>query len=92
MPSWLVYTGLRLAIFGGTFALLYLLGIEWWIAAVAAAIIGLCVSYLALGGLRARVAESLAAARAKPRSSPDDDAEDAADDATASERDRRGQS
>jgi hypothetical protein len=92
MPIWLVYTGLRLAIFAATFALLYLLGIEWWIAAVAAAIIGLCVSYLAFGRLRARVAESLAAAREKPRSSPDDVAEDAADDVLASERDRRGES
>lgn len=89
MPIWLVYTALRLAIFGVPFALLLLLGLEWWLAAIAAAIIGLCVSYLALGGLRARVAESLAAARATPRESADDAAEDAA---IASERDRRSES
>jgi hypothetical protein len=80
-----VYTALRLMIFGAAFGLLYAIGLEWWLAGVVAAVIGLCISYLTLRPLQMRVAESLAAARANPRVSSDDE------DAVASEDDRRGE-
>lgn len=89
MRTWLLYTALRLGIFGLTFGLLFALGLDWWVAAIAAAIIGFCISYLTLGPLRMRVAEALAAARANPRKSADDNAEDEA--AIASEGDRRSE-
>ncbi len=91
MRSWVLYSLARLGLFAGVLALLLLLGIEWWIAAIVAAIIALCVSYIFLGGLRTRAAEQLAAARA-PRPTADDEAEDAelaAGDAGDSE-DQRG--
>ena len=88
MRTWLVYTALRLAIFAAAFGLLYVLGVTWWLAAILAAVIGFCISYLALRPLRMRVAEALANARANPKASADDAAEDAA----ASEGDRRGES
>lgn len=67
MPAWIPYTLLRLALFGGTFAILYLLGLHYLIAATAAAIIGLSVSYIFFPKLRNRVSEEFAARREAAR-------------------------
>lgn len=76
MRPWILYSLARLGLFAGVLAVLLLLRLEWWIAAIAAAVIALCVSYIFLGGLRTRAAEQLATVRT-PRPTRDDDAEDA---------------
>jgi hypothetical protein len=75
--AWLLFTAVRLLAFVAPFALLYALGVDWWIAAIGAAVIGFCVSYIFLAPLRNRAAVQLAEARAKgPKPSPDEAAED----------------
>ena len=54
---------LRLGLFAAVLALLLLLNVEWWIAAIVAAVIGLCVSYIFFGKLRDAVARDVAARR-----------------------------
>ncbi len=86
MRAWVLYSLLRLGFFAVAFALLYwLLPPDlWWLAAVCAALIALSISYIFLGGLRARVAEDLAkrTKTTKPRkpADPDAAAEDRDDD------------
>ena len=63
MPAWIPYTLLRLALFGGTFALLWFLRVDYWWAAIAAAVVGLTVSYIFFPTLRDRVAFELAESR-----------------------------
>ncbi|PZQ89477.1 MAG: DUF4229 domain-containing protein [Leifsonia xyli] len=71
MPAWIPYTLLRLALFGGTFAILYLFEVPYWIAAIAAAIIGLAISYIFFPTLRNRVSEELVASRERSRAKAD---------------------
>ena len=69
----------RVGLFAGVFLLLWLLGIEWWLAAISAAVIALCISYIFFGKLRARVAEEIEARRKAagvPVANSDEDAED----------------
>ena len=80
MRAWLLFTAVRLLAFVAPFVLLYALGVDWWIAAIGAAVIGFCVSYIFLAPLRNRAALQLAEARAKgPKQSSDELAEDAED-------------
>lgn len=65
MPAWIPYTLLRLALFGGTFALLWFLGVDYLWAAIAAAVVGLTVSYIFFPTLRNRVSTELAESRAR---------------------------
>lgn len=83
IPSWLTYSVLRLLLFAIPLAVLLLVGIVWWFAVIAAALIGLCLSYIFLRGPRHAVATDLYAVRhrEKPVTSVDDDVEDAAVDA-----------
>lgn len=70
MRPWLTYTLVRVGLFLAVFVVLLLvLGIEWWLSAIFAAVIALCISVLALGRMRARVAEDVAA-RAERRARP----------------------
>jgi hypothetical protein len=46
--QWILYSIVRLALFGGVFAILMLLNVDLWIAGMAAAIIALCISYIFL--------------------------------------------
>ena len=47
MKPWILYSLIRVGIFAGCFALLYgVFRIEPWLAALIAAAIGLCVSYI----------------------------------------------
>ena len=67
----------RVLVFLLPFAVLAAIGLELWVAALIAAAIGLCVSYIFLAPLRHRVAERLAASRAaKPAPGADEAAED----------------
>jgi membrane protein implicated in regulation of membrane protease activity len=78
MPGWVVYSAARVAIFAAVLALLLVLGVEWWLAAIIAAVIGFCVAYIFFRPLRARVADELAAAR-QVRRTADEVAEDVED-------------
>lgn len=80
IPSWVTYTVLRLLLFVVPLVVLLLLHVEAWIAVVAAALIGLCLSYLLLRRPRDAVSRDLYAVRhrEKPLVSADDEAEDSA--------------
>ena len=82
-PAWLPYTLLRLVSFVVPLSVLLALGVEGWISAVVAAIIGVCVSYIFFARSRNAVAQQIHTARTreKPLTRADDDAEDAAVDA-----------
>ena len=72
MKPVIAYSLIRLGLFAVlVIVLVPLLGawISAWGAAVIAAVIAFCVSYLAFGGLRRRVAADLAAARASNQAS-----------------------
>ncbi len=85
IPSWITYTVLRLLVFAIPLAVLLLLGIVWWASVIAAALVGLCLSYIFLGRPRNAVSTDLYAARHrdKPAVNVDDEVEDAAIDAGA---------
>ncbi len=76
MRPWIAYTLLRVGLFAGFFAVLFLLGLEWWLAAIVAAALGFCVAYIFFRRLRERVAGDLAAARANTDRRPDEVVED----------------
>jgi hypothetical protein len=80
IPSWLIYTVLRLLVFAIPLAVLLLLGIVWWASVIAAALIGLCLSYIFLSKPRNAVSSELYEVRhrEKPTPSVDDEVEDAA--------------
>ena len=77
--AWILYSIVRVLVFAVPLGILLVIGLEWWIAALVAAAIGLCVSYIFLRPLRDQVASQLAAARAgaaEARLRTDEDAED----------------
>ncbi len=76
MRPWIAYTLLRVGLFAVFFAALFLLGLEWWLAAIIAALLGFCVAYIFFRPLRERVAADLAAARANTDPRPDEIVED----------------
>ena len=76
MKTWVVYSLLRLALFAAALTLLLLLNVPGWIAAIVAAIISFCISYLFFGRQRAKVAALLQKSR---DSGQDDDDEYDAD-------------
>lgn len=74
MKSWLLYSLIRLGLFSAIFALLYaVLNVEAWIAAIIAAVAGLCLAYLFFRPQRDR---AIQAATSKPVASSDELAED----------------
>jgi membrane protein implicated in regulation of membrane protease activity len=76
MRPWIAYTLLRVGLFAVFFAVLFVLGLQWWLAAILAAALGFCVAYIFFRRLRERVALDLAAARANTDSRPDEVVED----------------
>lgn len=85
VPAWVLYTVYRILAFAVPLTLLLLLGIEPWLAALLAAIIGFCLSYILLRTPREEVARDLYAAtqRKKAPVHSDDETEDAAIDQAA---------
>lgn len=59
----MLYSLIRVGVFALALTVLMLLQVEWWLAAIIAAVIGLCVAYIFFGGLRDAVARDLAARR-----------------------------
>jgi membrane protein implicated in regulation of membrane protease activity len=76
MRPWIAYSLLRVGLFTVFFAVLFLLGLEWWLAAIIAAALGFCVAYIFFRRLRERVAVDLAASRANTDGRPDEVVED----------------
>jgi uncharacterized membrane protein YphA (DoxX/SURF4 family) len=66
VKPWVIYSLYRVGIFAAAFAVLVLVGFEPWIAAIVAAIIGFCVSYLFLREARDKVAEDVYSRRHAP--------------------------
>ena len=64
MRPWVSYTLLRVGLFALIFIVLMVLQVTWWIAALIAAAVGFCVSYIFFRPLRNEVAEEIAEARA----------------------------
>ncbi|WEO77715.1 DUF4229 domain-containing protein [Cryobacterium sp. SO2] len=85
VPAWLVFTVLRVLTFAIPFVLLLALAIEGWLAAILAAVIGLCLSYIFLRKPRDTVARGLYEVRHRTKEPvhPDAESEDAAVDAAA---------
>lgn len=83
VPPWLYYSILRVLMFAAPLAILLSLGFWPWAAAVIAALLGLCLSYLLLGKSRQSVALGLYKARHPDKEpvNPDSDIEDSALDA-----------
>ncbi|MDQ1513237.1 MAG: hypothetical protein QOC59_1079 [Microbacteriaceae bacterium] len=86
LPGWLVFTVLRVLVFVVPLVVTMLLGASPLLAALIAAIVGLCLSLLFLSGSRGRYSSELANLRARPPAaresgSADELAEDSALDA-----------
>ena len=75
MKPWITYSLVRIGMFAAVLAILVLLGVIPWLAAIVAAIISLCVSYLFFGKLRERVAVDLHERRSA-RANAEDSVED----------------
>jgi membrane protein implicated in regulation of membrane protease activity len=76
MRPWIAYTLVRVGLFAVAFAILFLLGVPWWLAAILAAAIGFCVAYIFFRGMRERVAAELVTSRNATGKRPDEQAED----------------
>jgi hypothetical protein len=57
--NWVVYTLIRIGLFAVVLVVLLLVGVNPWISAIGAAIIGLCVSYIFFRPQRDAVAKSI---------------------------------
>ncbi|MGB3909884.1 MAG: DUF4229 domain-containing protein [Pseudolysinimonas sp.] len=77
MRTVLLFSALRVLVFAIPFGILLAIGLEWWAAALIAAVVGFCVSYIFLRPLRDKVALQLVEARTPKPASGDEAAEDA---------------
>lgn len=72
--QWVLYSLIRLGIFAVALAILLIVGVNVWIAAIGAAVIGFCVSYIFLRGPRDAVAKTMVSAKASStKSTPERD-------------------
>ena len=77
MKPWVTYSLVRVGIFAAVFAILMLANVIWWLSAIIAATVGLCVGYIFFGKLREAVALDIVQRRARPTGDADTAAEDA---------------
>lgn len=75
---WILYSLLRLGLFGAVLGVLLAVGLDWWWAAIVATVIAMTVSYIFFASLRDAVALELHERRSRPEIDPDAIAEDAA--------------
>ena len=74
------YSLVRISVFALAFAAMFAVGVIWWLAAILAAVISLCVAYIFFRGMRDAMTADLSQRRARPAAAdPDASAEDAAD-------------
>ncbi len=85
VPVWVYYSVLRVLMFAVPLAILLAMQITWWVAALVAALIGFCLSYILLSRSRETIARDLYAARHREKApvAADDASEDAAVDRAA---------
>lgn len=76
--NWILFSALRIGLFVVVLAVLLLLQVEPWVAALVAAVIGLCVSYIFFRPQREALAESVSTYRRTEHRDADSDAENAA--------------
>ena len=79
MRAWVTYSVLRVGLILVIFALLLIVSIQWWLAAIVAAVVAFCISYIFFGKLRAQVATELATRRRVRVPDSDEDVEDGPD-------------
>ncbi|HOB58296.1 MAG TPA: DUF4229 domain-containing protein [Rhodoglobus sp.] len=77
MKPWVLYSLVRVGVFAIALAVLLIVGVPWWLAAIVAAVIGLCVAYIFFGKLRDAVALDIADRRSRTTKDADQIAEDA---------------
>jgi hypothetical protein len=73
--QWVLYSLIRVGVFAVALVLLMLVGVNVIVAAVAAAVIGFCVSYIFLRGPRDAVAKSIVDLRTRKDRDDDNDIE-----------------
>jgi uncharacterized membrane protein YphA (DoxX/SURF4 family) len=77
VKPWFVYTGIRVAIFVVAFIVLLIVGMPAWLAAIVAAVIGLCAAYIFFRPQRDALAALVQERReGRGASTIDEDAED----------------
>ena len=76
MKPWVAYSLVRLGVFALVFAILMVASVPWWLSALIAAIVGLCIGYIFFGKLRNEVALDIARRRSRPAGDADTAAED----------------
>jgi hypothetical protein len=91
VPAWVPYSVYRVLMFAFPLAVLLVLQVEWWLAAILAAVVGLCLSYIFLRKRREGVSRALYAARHPDTEPvhPDAESEDAVLDRLDTEREDR---
>lgn len=88
--TWFWFSLMRIAAFAIPLVVMLFLGIEPWIAAVLAAVIGLCISYIFFAPTRNSLSQALYESRqAKKAAAKDEETEDALVDAALEEEDPR---
>jgi membrane protein implicated in regulation of membrane protease activity len=88
--TWFWFSLMRIAAFAIPLVVMLFLGIEPWIAALLAAIIGLCISYIFFARTRNSLSQALYESRqAKKAENKDEETEDALVDAALEEEDPR---
>ena len=75
----MLYSLVRIGVFAIALAVLLVVGVPWWLAAIIAAVIGLCVAYIFFGKLRDAVAVDIAERRSRTTKDADQLAEDVED-------------
>jgi len=80
VKPWVKYSLVRIGVFALAFGVMFAVGVIWWLAAILAAVISLCVAYIFFRGMRDALTADFAQRRARPAATdPDASAEDAAD-------------
>lgn len=59
MGPWIRYSLVRLGIFGAVFALLYAVGLNWWVSAIFATVVSFTSSYIFLSRAKSDLSHDL---------------------------------
>ena len=76
VSPWIRYSLVRLGVFGGVFALLYSVGVAWWVSLIFATVLSFTVGYIFLGETRRALSRQLGERFTTRDSDPDAEAED----------------
>lgn len=76
--QWLVYSVIRIVLFAAALTVLLLLNVNVFVAAIAAAVIAFCISYIFFRGKRDDLAKEIAVRRAQKTRDEDNEIENEA--------------